>query len=53
MTFRKIIPAIPAHRCEPAHRGVPAHRGGTVTTRPAPAGGSVVIVRPARRVIGG
>ncbi|MFG2135278.1 hypothetical protein [Streptomyces sp. NPDC048650] len=51
MSFRKIVPALPAHRCEPAHRGVPAHHGGHVTTRPNPA--DTVVVRRARRVIGG
>ncbi|MFI9048050.1 hypothetical protein [Streptomyces sp. NPDC053427] len=52
MSFREIIPAIPAHRGEPAHRGIPAEHCGRVTTSHRP-GKVVVVKRAARRVIGG
>ncbi|AJT65179.1 hypothetical protein [Streptomyces chattanoogensis] len=56
MSFRKIIPAlpaIPAIPAVPARPGVPAQHCGRVTTRPAPGRGGVIVSRPARRVIGG
>ncbi|WP_157878393.1 hypothetical protein [Streptomyces chattanoogensis] len=53
MSFRKIIPALPAVPAVPARRGVPAQHCGHVTTRPAPGRGGVIVSRPARRAIGG